>query len=638
VSFEKKHLMAITYSITPLNFSGTIQIRAALDGNVMNLTTENDPRTGSGLHGRVLLIEDRFADGSTAAIVQHTQNTAFKLAVAIDTRLTTASAHTLENDIDEFTVNAVYNVAAEQGTPITLDKFVAYVTSLDGGDTRLLERAREIALAGKTETFAALQAAQERFMADYWSRTDVEVRGDMAIQQGIRFNSYHLLQSVGRDGRTNIAAKGLTGEGYEGHYFWDTETYVVPFFLYNNPEIARKLLEYRYSILDKARERARQMAHPKGALFPWRTINGEESSAYFPAGTAQYHINADVACAIRKYMKATDDTEFLVNYGAEILFETARVWADLGDFIPRKGNKFCINGVTGPDEYTALVDNNCYTNMMAQVNLAYAYEMAQWMRANSPQDFAKIAAKIGLEAPELDFWKRAADNMYIPYDEESGLYMQDDSFLDKAVWDFANTPSENYPLLIHYHPLVIYRYQVCKQADLVLALFLQGDKFTLDDKKRNYDYYEKITTHDSSLSTCIFSIVASEIGYHDKAYQYFIGTARMDLDDYHGNVKDGIHVANMAGTWMSLVNGFASMRVYNETLSFDPYLPQSWEGYSFKISFRGCLLKVSVDKALTTYDLIAGDGLAITHHGDTITLTRGEQESARVATSQVLGV
>jgi len=633
VSLVNQHLMAITFRVTPLNFSGSLHLSAALDGNVKNLTTEDDPRAGSDLQGRVLHSLEHIADGGTAALVQRTAHTAFTLAVAMETQVTTSSSYTVENSNDEFLVSADYTVQAQQGVPITLDKFVAYVTSLDDGDSALLERARHIAADGKTQTFPALQAAQQAFLADYWSHTDVEINGDPAIQQGIRFNMFHLLQSVGRDGRTNIAAKGLTGEGYEGHYFWDTETYVFPFFLYTNPAISEKLLEYRYSILDKARERARQMAQ-KGALFPWRTINGEESSAYYPAGTAQYHIDADVAYALKQYMRATADNTFLTKFGAEILFETARLWADLGDFIPRKGGKFCINEVTGPDEYTALVNNNCYTNMMAQENLLYAYEMAHWMQTNAPDDYRRLAKRIALEASELETWKRAADNMYIPFDEASGLYMQDETFLDKAVWDFANTPPENYPLLIHYHPLVIYRYQVCKQADLVLALFLLGNRFTLEEKKRNFDYYEKITTHDSSLSMCVFSIIASEIGYHDKAYQYFLRTARLDLDDYHGNVKDGIHVANMAGTWMSLVNGFAGLRVYNGSLNFAPYLPPTWDSYSFNVTFAGCLLKVSVGKEITTYELLTGLEMAIQHHGESLALKHGGQQSAKVATPQ----
>jgi alpha,alpha-trehalose phosphorylase len=259
---------------------------------------------------------------------------------------------------------------------------------------------------------------------------------------------------------------------------------------------------------------------------------------------------------------------------------------------------------------------------MARANLIYAYGSAAWLQLNMPEEYKRLAARIGLEESELTLWKLAADRMYIPYDEVRRLYKQDDSFLDKEPWDFRNTPPENYPLLIHYHPLVIYRHQVCKQADFVLALFLLGNLFTMEEKRRNYDFYEKVTTHDSSLSTCIFSIVASEIGYHDKAYAYFMNTARMDLDDYHGNVKDGVHIANMAGTWMCLVNGFGGMRTYDGLLSFNPYLPVGWDGYSFKVTYQSRLIKVTVNEAEIEYELLKGEPLLMRHRTEHVKLAK----------------
>ena len=412
----------------------------------------------------------------------------------------------------------------------------------------------------------------------------------------------------------------MTGEGYEGHYFWDTEIYSLPFFLYLKPEISRKLLEFRYNTLDKARERARTMGHQKGALYPWRTIAGEESSAYFPAGTAQYHINADIAYALKQYVEVTADDEFLVDYGAEILFETARLWSDLGDYIAAKDNQFCINEVTGPDEYTALVNNNYYTNAMAQVNLEYAYQVAHKLKEEAAAEYQALKEKISLSEDEVQAWKEAADKMYLPYDEEREIHKQDDSFLEKEVWDFANTPAKDYPLLLNYHPLVIYRYQVSKQADLVLALFLLGDQFSLEEKKRDFDYYETVTTHDSSLSSCIHSIVAAEIGYYEQAYEYFMETARMDLDNYHNNSQHGVHTAAMAGTWMSVVNGFAGMRVYDGELSFAPYLPEEWDSYKFRITFQGRRIKVEVKEDEVTYSLVSGSEIEFKHHDGIVTL------------------
>jgi alpha,alpha-trehalose phosphorylase len=280
--------------------------------------------------------------------------------------------------------------------------------------------------------------------------------------------------------------------------------------------------------------------------------------------------------------------------------------------------------VTGPDEYTAVVNNNTYTNLMAQTNLRFAHDVYGWLRDQHPDAFTALIGRIGLGADEVAAWQNAIENMYIPYDDALGIYPQDDNFLDKAVWDFANTPPENYPLLIHYHPLVIYRHQVCKQADLVLALFLLSERFTLEEKKRNYDFYEPLTTHDSSLSSCVFSIVASEIGYHDKAYDYFTQTSRMDLDDTHGNVKDGVHIANMAGTWMSVVYGFAGMRAVGDKLGFRPHLPEKWSGYTFNMLYSGRLIRVAVKRDQVSYELLDGEALSIAHHDETITLQCGQ--------------
>jgi len=628
VSLENRHLAAISYRVVPVNFNGDIEIVSALDGDVTNLTTDSDPRLGSGLHGRVLHIDAKAVEGSFGMLRQRTKTTQLGLAVAMDHALETKSVHTLKSASDEFTVAVHYSIKARQDEPIQLTKYLAYVTSQHVPDAQIEAKARAVVMEAKQSGFEALQAAQSVFMTRFWDGADIRIDGDVALQQGIRFNMFHVLQSVGRDGRTNICAKGLTGEGYEGHYFWDTEMYAMPFFLYTAPDISRKLLEYRYSILDYARARARDLAHPIGALFPWRTIAGEETSAYFPAGTAQYHINADIAYAIRRYVIATGDEEFLKQQGAEILFETARVWYNVGAFIPHKGNKFCINGVTGPDEYSAVVNNNCYTNLMARLNMRYAREVALWMQGKAPDEYRALAARIHLQPEELEQWKRASDAMLIPYDETLKLYLQDDSFLDRAPWDIANTPPDKFPLLLHYHPLTIYRHQVCKQADLVLALFLLSDQFSLEDKRRNFEYYEKVTTHDSSLSTAIFSIIAAEIGEQGKAYRYFMNTARLDLDNRHGNVKDGVHIANMAGAWLCVVHGFGGLRVDAHQVHFSPMLPPGWTSYRFQLRIKGQHVQVTVNPDLTTYELVEGEGLTVHHDGQELKLKRGAPQTA----------
>ncbi len=619
VSLSCKHLAVINYKVTPLNFSGVVTLVSALNGDVTNLNAGNDPRVGSGLKGRVLLIEEKHSKGAFGMLVQKTKSTGFYLACAMENRLETENDYSVRGEAGDSGVKTVFTVEANEGRDIRLVKYIAYAASKDQAG-RPADRAREVLEEAGRAGFEEIRRAQGEYLDGFWSRSDIRIKGDPALQQSVRVNAFHLIQAAGKDGDTNIAAKGLTGEGYEGHYFWDTEIYVLPFFLYSTPEIARKLLEYRYGILDKARERARQMSHESGALYPWRTIGGEECSAYFPAGTAQYHINADIAFAIKKYVEATEDHEFLIRYGAEMLIETARLWADLGFFNEAKNGAFCINMVTGPDEYSALVNNNCYTNLMARENLLYAYETAEWMRTHAAEEYRLLAEKTGLGAGEAEYWKKAADSMLVPHDKGTGIYLQDEGFLDRKKWNFENVPREKYPLLLHYHPLVIYRHQVCKQADLVLLLYLLGDRFSKEEKKTNYDFYEKVTTHDSSLSTCIFSIEASETGDHDKAYRYFMETARMDMDDTHNNTKDGIHAANMAGTWQCIVNGFAGMRVRKGMLCFEPYLPASWEEYSFRVTFRGRLINVRVDKNGAAFELLEGGAISVMNNGKPIEL------------------
>jgi alpha,alpha-trehalose phosphorylase len=617
VCFAHKHVYAIEYEVTPLNFSGTLQLTSNLDGAVSNQQAGDDPRVGSAVSGPALKLVAVEQAGSFAAITQQTHNSGFTLVSAIDTEVAGAAPAAY---LDGQKAGQRFEVEAVAGQPVRLAKFGAYFSSRDYPADELMARARQALAEAKREGFDALCAGQLAYLADFWAEADVEIAGDEALQQGIRFNQFHLLQSVGRDGKTNIAAKGVTGEGYEGHYFWDTEIYIFPFFLYSKPEIARKLLEYRYAGLAKARERARQMSHAKGALYPWRTIAGDECSAYYPAGTAQYHINADIAYSIKLYFEASGDLDYMAAALAEIVLETARIWIGIGGY-DREG-RFCINEVTGPDEYTALVNNNYYTNAMAQMHLRFAADISDTLARERPADMARIAAAIGLDAGEVAEWRRADSLMALPYDSALGIHAQDDSFLSKKRWDFEGTPPQNYPLLLNYHPLVIYRHQVCKQADVVLALLLLSDRFTLEDKRRDFDYYEAVTTHDSSLSSCIFSIIASEVGYHDKAYDYFMETARLDLDDTHGNTHYGVHTAAMAGTWMGVSYGFAGMRVIDGALRFAPTLPARWTHYQFKIHLRGALLQVRVDAEQAQYTLLTGESISFTHAGVPVALDR----------------
>jgi alpha,alpha-trehalose phosphorylase len=419
----------------------------------------------------------------------------------------------------------------------------------------------------------------------------------------------------------SIPAKGLTGQAYDGHYFWDTEIYLLPFLARALPEKAREILRHRHQMLDAARHRAAELSQ-RGALFPWRTINGEEASAYFLAGTAQYHIDADVTYAIRTYVEATGDEEFLWECGVEIAVETARLFEDLGFY---RNNRFHIHGVTGPDEYTALVDDNTYTNAMARMNMRYAAEVATRMSEEQPSRWEALVERLGVEDDEITRWRLAADAIYIPHDPDLGITPQDDDFLKKEPWDFDGVPPTKYPLLLHFHPLVIYRFQVLKQADVVLADFLLGEEFSPELKRANFDYYDPITTGDSSLSACVQAIMAAEIGYQGKAMQHFMHALFMDLADLAGNTTDGVHMASAGGVWLALVHGFLGLRRHDDQIRFIPRLPDEWSHLTVNLPHRGRRLRITLKPATIAFDL-SGDPLDVEVEDERIALKSGTTE------------
>jgi alpha,alpha-trehalose phosphorylase len=524
-----------------------------------------------------------------------------------------------------------YTVEARSGSPIYLTKFMVYHTSRRVSAEELCGRLEFTIDRAMAEGFQHLLTEQERYMDDFWRRSDVRVRGiredrarrtTVEIQQAIRFNLFQILQASARAEHTGVPAKGLTGQAYEGHYFWDTEIYLLPFLTYTTPRIARDLLMFRYRMLPQARARARQLGH-RGAMFPWRTINGEEASAYYAAGTAQYHINADIMYALRKYVSATGDEPFLWKYGAEMLVETARLWRDLGFYSGAKGGRFCINSVTGPDEYNTVVNNNAFTNLMARENLRYAARTVESLRAANPEAYYNLVDNTALQLSEVEEWTRAADLMYVPYDEHRKIIPQDDSFLDREPWDFENTPNDKYPLLLFFHPLNIYRKQVIKQADVTLAMFLLGNMFSVEEKKRNFDFYDPLTTGDSSLSSCVEAIVAAQVGDAEKAITYGMAALLMDLADVGGNVKDGCHIASMGGTWMMLTYGLGGMRDDGGTLSFWPRRAPHYDAIlRFPVTYRGQVLEVEITGERVEYTLRDGETLTIRHETEELRLTK----------------
>jgi alpha,alpha-trehalose phosphorylase len=639
VSLPNRHVAAISYCVTLLNAQAFVVLSSEMAADQSSARgNEADPRLARAFLGRVLHPRASYSKDRRIVLCHATQKSRFTLTCATENALETSCPHSCKVvDTADFG-QVTFSIEAQPGCPIQLTKYMVYQTSQTASAEELCGRAEWTLDRVVAHGFERLLAAQQQYMDDFWRRSDVRIkdiredrikRSTVEIQQAIRFNLFHILQASARAEDTGVPAKGLTGQAYEGHYFWDTEIYLLPFLIYTSPRIARNLLAFRYKMLPQARARAKELGH-RGAIFPWRTINGEEASAYYAAGTAQYHINADIAYALRKYVQATGDEAFLRNFGAETLVETARLWLDLGFYSDAKGGKFCINGVTGPDEYNAVVNNNAYTNLMARENLRYAAEVVESLRATEPDAYNALAHKTVLETSEVSAWIRAAENMYVPYDEKFGVIPQDDEFLDKEPWDFQNTPADHYPLLLFYHPLNIYRKQVIKQADVVLAMFLLGDAFSREAKKRNFDFYDPLTTGDSSLSSSVEAIIAAQVGEIDKALRYGMAALLMDLADVGGNVKDGCHIASMGGTWMMLTYGLAGMCDHDGTLSFWPRrAPEDNAILRFPVTYRGQLLEVEISLDKVEYTLREGERLVIRHEMEEVELTREKPRAVR---------
>lgn len=612
VSFRCKNIMAIRYEVTPLNFGGEVTWCSKLQANVENHTRKTNPIVDYGPFGRKLEKDQLCADENVLFYEGTTQTSRLTVACGSSHRIfcgEKAAVRRMEA-VGELEASLKYTVKVPEGQEACLEKFICYTSSLDMERDALEPFTRRLLEETGREGFASLESYQKTYMNHYWENADVKIVGDDALQQGMRFNLFHVMQAAGRDGRTGMGAKGLSGEGYEGHYFWDTEMYMMPVLIYTEPETAKALLKYRYGTLEQARARARILGHDKGALYPWRTINGEEASTYYPLGTAQYHINADIAYALSLYLQVTGDVEFFKEMGAEMLLETARIWADVGSFAECRDGKYCICDVTGPDEYNVLVDNNFYTNLMAREHLRDAVLAVEYLQREDAECFLQLCRRIGFDPEEVTLWKRIVENMYFPYDPKCRIYPMDDGFMMRKPWDESRIPVEKRAWLYeNYHPLFIMRHRMSKQADAILGMYLHGELFTDEEVRRNYDFYQEVTLHHSSLSTCIFGIVACRIGYYEEAFRYFSQSARMDLDDYHNNFYAGIHGANMAGTWQAVVNGFAGLHCSGGRLRFAPYLPEEWEGYSFKLLYRKSLLSVVVTRTQAVFTLEAGPAI-----------------------------
>ena len=624
ISFEHRHLVAMTYEVTLLDHTAPVAISSQVVNrqdtrppDELHEDRPADPRLVTLLGHRVLQPQAADVAGGRILLGYQATNSGMTLGVAADHVIEAAcsfdAAGSADGDAAEFQVTA----NAPPGVPIRITKYTTYQVSRSIAVSELIDRCRRTLDRAVGDGFGALLVKQRDNLDRFWERADVRVdaRADpVRLQQAVRWNLFQVAQASWRAEGTGVPAKGLTGQGYEGHYFWDTEIYVLPFLSYTQPRIARNLLRFRHSMLRQARHRARDL-NQRGALFPWRTINGEEASANFQAGTAQYHINADIAYAIRRYVNVRGDVRLLGEIGAEILVETARLWADLGFY--GADERFHIHGVTGPDEYTTVVNDNAYTNLMARLNLSFAAATVRRLRAERPGDYTALVHEVALKPGEVESWEQAADAMHVPFDAARGIHPQDDTFLSREVWDLASTPPENFPLLLHYHPLVIYRHQVIKQADIVLAMFLLGDEFSRDQKRRNYEYYEPLTTGDSSLSACVQSIIAAEIGNEDHAIEYFNYALFIDLAGIAGHSSpDGVHIASAAGVWSALVFGFGGVRDYEGQLSFEPRLPSGWKRLEFSVRFRDRQIRVDLSDEEERFLLAEGEPLNVVIRGE----------------------
>ncbi len=625
VALGRAAVAAIDYFAKRVAGEGDLRVESSLDGAARNQAGGSDPRIGVSLREGGLDVVRTEGEGLRGALLQRTRRSRLSVACAMDHALApgceeASATSRVEAKPDRVTVHL------RAGRSLRFTKHLAYVTSRDHPAERLVERAGELLDVGQF-AFDDLVAEQRAHLATFWRDCDVEIHGDEAMQQGIRFALFHLLQAASPDPRTSVGAKGLTGEGYDGHYFWDTEIYVDPVFTYTQPARAEVLLRYRLGTLDRSRERAAELSQ-RGALVAWRTIDGRECSAYYPASTAQYHINADVAYALRRHVVATGDRSLLRD-AAPLILETARLWADLGHF--GEDGAFRIDEVTGPDEYSALVNNNLYTNLMAQEHLRWAVQVVDELRDEAPEAWERLARSIELTTGEVDCWRRAAAAMLLPYDRARGIHAQDEGFLSRKVWDFTDPVKHRPPLLLHHHPLVLYRHQVLKQPDVVLAQVLLGHRFTLADKRRNFAYYDPITTGDSSLSACAQSIAAAELGELELAQAYLARTARMDLEDVLQKSAAGLHAAALGGTWLAIVQGFAGMRDAGGELSFAPRLPAHWSQLRFRLQFRGRRLEVTVTQTSASYRLVEGEPLVLRHRGRPLEARTGAPTTVSLA-------
>ncbi|WP_433346749.1 glycoside hydrolase family 65 protein [Micromonospora sp. CA-111912] len=615
VSFTQRAVAAISYEVEAVDGPIRLILQSELVANETLPAQSRDPRVAAVLESP-LVAEEELTTGGGGLLIHRTKVSGLRVAAAMDHDVHGPERTTVQSEGYEDWVRTTVGCVLKPGETLRVVKYLTYGWSSKRSLPALRDQVGGALAAARLDGWDGLRREQREYLDEFWDAADVRVEGDPEVQQAVRFGLFHVLQAGARAERRPISAKGLTGPGYDGHAFWDTEMFVLPVLTYTQPGAVRDALYWRHSTLEQAQDRARTL-NLAGAAFPWRTIEGPESSAYWPAGTAAFHIAADVADALRRYMLVTGDEGLAREIGLELLVETARLWRSLGHH--DRNGRFHIDGVTGPDEYTAVKNDNIYTNLMAQRNLLTAAEYA--MR------FRDEATHLGVTEEEAAAWRDAANAMCVPYDDEVDVHEQVDGFTLLQEWDFEHTPAEKYPLLLHYPYFDLYRKQVVKQADLVLAMHWRGDAFSDEEKLRNFLYYERRTVRDSSLSACTQAVMSAEVGYLELAHRYLREAALMDLHDLNENTRDGVHMASLAGAWIALVAGFGGLRDHDGLLTFTPRLPGGLTRLEFSLQWRGMRLRVDVRPHQTTYALRHGctdDVVELRHHGEKVRVTCAE--------------
>lgn len=590
VSIVRHEIGAIRYAVTPLNFAGELTVTPYLDGDVKNKDSNYDEKFW-------LEVFKEAAQGSGALTVKTKKLDFHVTSVMSYSILKNGAKLDLQAELvekEKYAANRV-NVSVSEGEAITIYKYVANVTSRNHGFGELVDAARAVLEPAVETGFELLLKEQADAWGDKWKESDIVIEGDVAAQQAIRFNIFQLNQTYsGEDDRLNIGPKGFTGEKYGGSTYWDTEAYCLPFYLSTaDASISRNLLIYRYKHLEKAKENAKKLGFTKGALYPMVTMNGEECHNEWEITFEEIHRNGAIAYAIYNYVNYTGDFSYLGQYGLEVLVEISRFWEERVNYVPAK-DQYMMLGVTGPNEYENNVNNNWYTNRIASWTMEYTLDVLEYLKENENARYAELTAKLGLQDVETTKWQDIISKMYYPVDEELGVFLQQDGFLNKELVPVKELDPVHLPLNQNWSWDRILRSVYIKQADVLQGLFFLGDQYDLATKKRNFDFYEPFTVHESSLSPCVHSILACELGYQEKAYEMYLRTARLDLDNYNNDTEDGCHTTSMAGTWMSVVHGFGGLRVKDGVLHLNPFIPGHWSSFSFKVMFRGSRLKVNV--------------------------------------------